>query len=373
MVKIALVTKNKCNFDRMEEFLAPMLYKPRVAASFKIMNDKLDDYVWSVMEPHVTFVDIETDAEEFISGICQNLIKCFPDMSFDDFFYKTESSYSSPTTYLEFVYTQPIWESYVSSQPEQMNNIGCLMSLKHTVIENNIVVIANKYDLSAPKFVTQTDVSKCDLIRVVRRRFFSSAVLIKNNNLIKYYYQNPVALASTVFNLDYEKDSIETVSFTHLKYNLLFFFKQDKTQYVNKCATRIYGRNKIYGDVLVLHELDEKVFANLNIYEIKKINLLSYGKLSDRELSPEENFTIPELEPEAEGQTTKLTPLWSRYLVLHHRSKKLETDPAGCAYCKKKLTETKVVCPHCYRIKYCSTECCIRDFGTSHFEDCVYL
>jgi len=378
MIKIARVEKNKCNFSRMDEFVPPLLHKSHLSADFDKLNDLLNDYIWSELKPYVTFIDV--DINDPMTTICTEITKCFPGIPYDNFFYMTEGSYSSPKAYLEFVYALPTQTSYVKSQPENMNNFGCLMSLKHNVVENSCVVIANKYDLKAEKFVSLMSIRKEDLIRVIRRRYFHSAILIKDNNIIKYYYQNPGALASSVFNLDINTDSVETLSFTHLKYNLIYYFKQDKTKYPNQCATRINAHNKIYGDVLVFNELEENIFTNLGVREFKRLNLLSYGRLCDRELTTEETFSITgtpdqtdqsDHPDQSDTMPNKKDLLWSKYLVSEHRFSKLGQNKNQCIMCKNKI-ETRVICPHCFRPKYCSMECCIHDFSTYHFKECIY-
>lgn len=365
MIKIALVKKNRCSFDRMDEFVPPLLYKQHsVEDSIKLKN-ALDDYIWSVLEQYVTFIDV--DISDMMDVICEKITKDFPDKDYGDFFYMTEGSYSSPKNYLEFIYAQPKWTTYVKSQLENMNNIGCLFSLKHAIIENSCVVISNKYDLTKKKFVSVENITKYDLIKVIRKRYFHSAILIKENSVVKYYYQNPGVLASTVFGLDIEKDSIETLAFTLFKYNLNFNFMADKTKYINQIATRINAQTKIHGDVLVLNELEEHIYTNLSIYEFKRLNLLSYGKLSDRELVEAETFDIGEETSTEE----KRDIIWSKYLVADHRYPLCKQNKKKCMCCGFKI-KNQIDCPHCFRVKYCSIECCVRDFTSFHFGECIY-
>ena len=382
MVKIALIRKNRCNFDRIGEFVVPLLHKPIHSTpdeSFNKLNDALNDYIWSQLEPAITFIDLDiTLGVEMMEIICENIREDFPDKNPDEFFYMTESSYSTPEYFLEFVHAKPLWKSYVFDQISNMNNIGCLMSLRHNVIENNCILIVNKYDLSAPKFVSMTDCTKFHLIEVIRRRYFHSAILIKEKTIVQYYFQNPVALVVALFNLDYaieSTDTIDTMSLTLLKYNLLFYFKQDKQKFINKCATRLIGHHKMYGEVLVFHELEDKIFSNLDIEEVRRLNLLSYGRLEDRKLTAEESssWNTDNSNSESNEKSNSAPALWSKYLVSEHRLLTLSMSEKNnkCMYCNSKIIKL-VVCPHCFRPRYCSEKCCMNDFGRYHFKECIY-
>ena len=100
--------------------------------------------------PYVKF--IEVSEEELITVISQNLTSDFPGKRPDEFFYHTKPSYSFPKKYIEFIYCQPIWKDYNNEKSENINNIGCLMSFDHSVIENKCIVLANKYDLDSASF-----------------------------------------------------------------------------------------------------------------------------------------------------------------------------------------------------------------------------
>jgi len=303
MRTIAVIKKNKCSFGKMEELAMPLLYKQHIPEEKSRLMKNINDYIWSVIEPYVTFINIGTD-DDFMTVICQNLITSFPDKNPGDFFYHTEGSYSSPKKFIELVYCQPMWKDYSGAQPANMNHYGCLFSLKHHVIENDCIIIANRYDLNAPYFTMIDSVTKDDLLRIVRRRFFFTAVLIGSDSMTKYYYQNPSYLVSTIFGMNMT-DKIEKLPFSHLKYNLIYYFKQNKTNYVNQIATRINGSYRVHGDVLVLHEMEENIYTNLSVHEMKRLNVLSYGRLYDRQLKPEENYSITKIEIDDDGKENK--------------------------------------------------------------------
>lgn len=369
MVIIAVIEKNRCNFDRMEEFALPLLYKNHNEETRKRLKKEIDDYIWSEISPHIKFIELD-EMDDFITSVCSNLISNFPDKNPDQFFYHTEGSYSFPKKYIEFIYCQPTF-TYTDGEVDNMNNIGCLLSLKHNVVENTCVVFANRYDLSANNFVVLDSISKEDLIRIIRRRFFFTAILVTpDNQLIKYYYQNPTYLITQIFGVT-QNDNIERLSFCHLKYNFLCYFQHNKSLEINPIATRINGSYRLYGNVLFLHEMEENVYANLSVHEMKRINVLSYGRLYDRNLKAEEIHTIPKIEVNEEGEQTetKTTPYWSRYIVIDHRMNQWQKTKDKCINCLGKMTKP-LVCSKCYRARYCSPKC-EKEFASYHSDECL--
>jgi hypothetical protein len=352
---IAIIKKNKCYFDKLGDYIEPYLYKnltPEERIQFK---KKLHDYLWSIIEPHIVFLDVKED--EIMEKICLSLVG---DHHPDEYYYCTEGSYSSPKKYLELIYSKPYQKE--KNEEKEMNILGCLFSLSHSVILYDCALIGNKFDLQSPHFMKIDSVSKEDIFRVIRRRFFFSSILIKDNEFQKYYYQNPQYLICQVFNMQ-STETIQTLSFSLLKYNLVLYFKDDTTQPINKIATRLNGIYKIYGDVLVLHEMEESIYTNLSLHEIKRLNVLSYGRRYDRELKPEENFEIHASQDnkvdriDTNNQNTKpKIPLWSRYLVLENRMKIWKEKKDKCMYCMQKMEKTHL-CQNCFRIRYCSKEC----------------
>jgi len=372
MPTIAIITKNKCNFDRMEEFAFPLLYREHNKNTRRALKEKLNDYIWSVMAPYISFVTI-TNNDDFFLEICHMAQNDFPDMPPEECMYHTEGSYSTPKRFMELIYSEPQWKSYENSitHPEIMNNIGCLFSLSHHVIENSCIIIANEYDLSQEKYVKMGSITKDDIIRVIRRRYFHTAILIKENSVVKYYYQKVEYLLSVIYGVQSTEEShINTVPCTHLKYNLVFYFNKCATQYVNQIATRINGNQRMYGDVLVLHEMDEGIYANLNIREIKRLNVLSYGSLDDRLLQESEVCKIPVASLDVDGQEQdESVPLWSRYIVIANRLAQWQLNKNICMNCQKHM-EQEIVCQQCFRTKCCTTACHDQHM-IHHTTDCI--
>lgn len=364
---IAVISKNNCQFDDLETYVLPLLYQYHDETTRLQLKNKLNDYLWEIIEPYVTFINCQSDT--FMETICTHLVKEFPDKNLDEFFYHTESSFSFPKKHTELMYCQPTW-SHQKDQKVNMNFIGCLFSLKHNVIENTCVVLANNYDISSQNNIVVGDVTKNDILRMIKRRYFFSAELIKNDTITKYYYQNPGYLVSKLFDLK-EQDTIEKLTVGFLKYNLSFYCNQNKNQYVNKIATRINGLYQLYGDVLVLNEMDEHVYTNLSTHELRRLNVLAYGRLYDRQLKADEIHEESHFEVDEQGKEIekKKTPLWSKYIIIDKRMSEWQNNKNKCFYCNKNI-EKHVTCDKCFRIKYCSVKC-QSEYNNYHSDDCI--
>lgn len=363
---VAIIKKNSCQFDQIRTFLEPLLYREDSKENRKILKDKLNDYLWSVIEPYVTFMEVNQD--DFLEKVCMTLTSEFPERKPDnDFYYHVNGSYSFPKKYIEFAHCQPLWKEYQKSQKENMNCLGCLFSLDHKIVENTCVVFANKYDKNADKNVRLDSITKEDILRVIRRRFYFSAILIKENSLVKYYYQHPKYLISHIYQLT-DNDTIENLPVTFLKYNLVFYFKYQKDKYPNQIATRINGLYRLYGDVLMFHELEENIPANLSIHEAKRLNVLAYGRLYDRQLRNNEIHQETKYEVSEKGESEKqVTPYWSKYLVVENRMANLTKNK--CINCSEEM-KNPIVCDRCYRVKYCSLQC-KKEFNHYHNDECI--
>lgn len=362
-MKFAVIEKNKCNFSQMREFALPLLYKNHSEENRKELKNKINEYIWSEISPYVKIIEIDTE-DDFITSVCESLVSNSDEQK-DDYFYHTEASYSFPKRFIELIYCRQINNKV--NDIDVINSIGCLFSLSHTVIINNCVVIANEYNMEGKNSVSLFPIEKEDLIRVIRRRYFFTAILITpDNQLIKYYYQNLEYLLRTIFDLPTAK-----LSFSHLKYNLTCYFAEHISLPVNPIATRIVGSRRIFGKALFIHELEDNIYANLSIREIKRLNVLSYGKMENRELQEEEvNYeTVMEVDSNGNSKRIKKTPYWSRYLIINNRMKKWKENKNRCMNCSL-LSNKIITCTECYRAIYCSGRCKI-EHENYHKEDCL--
>lgn len=389
MIKVALVKLNKVSFPQMEKYAFPLLYKNHTKSNLTKLNKQLNDYIWSELEPYVSFMEVDSsDTESYIEHICEKITERFDKQTATDFFFRTELSFSYPSSQIELLYAQPMWKGYVDSQQENMNNIGCLFSLLHTVIENDCVLIANDFDHTNPKFAKQRSIRPKDIIKGIRRRYFNTAQLISNDHIIKYYYQNPIELIKQALNVDDEKDQLENGIIEFLGYRLIFAAKiSNENTEINAIATRLCGTNKIHGNVLLFHERDEKILDNLSKKEVQDLNQLAYGRYDDRAIRESEKFeNKPAMADEgaegaegADGTENGAAPppdqsvknYWSKHLIRQKRMSE-KVFPHSCICCFRTLGADKINCPNCHRTIYCSTHCMTKDFREFHYKECIY-
>lgn len=372
MITVAIIEKNRCSFDDIEKYMSPLLYRSISKDERLKLKKELDNYIWSIINPYVKI--IETNKENLLEDSLRAITSNFPDKRIDgDFYFHTESSYSFPKRCLEILYFEPLWDNYKKFQLDNMNNLGCYFSLNHNVIENSCAILSNIYDMDADKNVVIGSTTKEDIIRVIKKRYMFSAILIKNDTIEKYYYQNPKYLICEIFGLT-ESDNINKISVELFGYKLTFYSIYDKNNYVNKIATRMNGSFRLYGNVLVIHELDDNINGNICEHEFKRLNVLSYGRKYDRESYKLESMKEEQIMIDENGnQSTKeIIPYRGRYVVVEEKMQKWKLAKNKCVNCGINIDKPKkpIICDKCFRVKYCS-ETCKKEFDRYHYEECI--
>lgn len=360
-MKIAVIKKNKCVFPEIEKYAKPLLYRILSDQERKMHKKKLNEYMWSVMEDYVEFIEVEK--EQLMNDICCHIIESYKqidsNMNYEDLMVHTEPSYTSSRCFIEILYAD--YGTKIQTPEEEIsiiNNIGCMFSLEHKVVKNTCVVIANSYDESSEKHIALSSVKKEDILRVMRRRYLHSALLIRQYNKHKFYYQNPNIMLATIMDVD-DDQHINRLPVQMFGYNLVIYFDGEYNKYINETATRLNGKHIIRGDVIIISEMETGLYSDFNKKELEKIDILSYGDLKDRE--PDESEKVREDE--------KRTPVWSKYMIVQNRLKK----QIKCGNCSKMIDRsfTKHCCNICNRMLYCSTEC-LSVNGSIHPPECVY-
>jgi len=347
---IAIIKKNKIQFDNLGEYVTPLLYEKHTKTKRQEIKESINNYIWSRIEQHILFVDVH-DQNEFYECLAKEAQLNFPDHCPSECTYFTENSYSTPNNLYEIVYWKPSWNDYVNSSKDItiMNDIGCLANLSHNIIENSCVIISNKYDLNKPKNIDMTNITKNDIIKIIKRRYFQTAILIEEKSLTKYYFQDLKYLVNKLF----DTDNIDIYPFTNLDFNLKFYFNKNATQYVNQIATRINGKHRIYGKTLVVHEMDENIYTNIGIKEIKRLNVLSFSVLQNRETNNDDDNEIP---------------FWNKYIILVKKLNEWNLCKNKCISCGNQ--NSKITCDRCYRVQYCS-DICYDNYKDIHIKECL--
>lgn len=368
MVQIAIIDTNQCVFNDLEKYVIDLLYRPYVKNNiFNELKTKINDYIWSVIKNYVVFVNVsDINNEEFLQNICNILTEKF-NKPLNNFYFHTENSFSFPKKHFEIMHCEPLWNDYKSLVAENINNIGCYFSFEQKIIENRFISLCYKYtDTDNNYTVILDNIAKQDIVRIIKRRHIFSAILIQNDEIIKYYYNNKNYLIEKIFGKNCKITETKT---TILNYNLKLY-SETEANIVNKIGTRLYGEKKLFGDVLIFHEFEENVPANLSIHELKRLNILSYGRMYDRKLKVEEINT--DINPSIDFNSEKKNSIKSRYTVVNNRMKNLKIDNYKsinkCINCNSE--DGSIICSKCFRIKYCSIKC-YNEYMSYHFDDCV--
>ena len=375
MISVAVIEQNSCVFDKIVDYLPALLYQ----SPTKEAKQAVKTFIKDIIDPYISLHTI--NEEDLIQFSCQTLSKSYPDAKLDkDLFFHTEHSFAFPKAYMEIIHCNTIANTDVDDK--RINNIGCLLSLKHTVIEGKCIVIANNYSLQALRSIVLGHIDINMIIKMIQRRYFQSSILITpSGECQKYYYQDPRYLISKLFNIS-EAGFIQKMSFTSFKYNLVMCFIHKQSE-INPLATRINGNYRLHGNVLVIHELDDKIFGSIGVKEISNLGKVSFGRLFDRQLRGKEIHT-----DQGDGKVT--TPYWSKHVVMMNRMKddrlwkccincsdvvkdpgvRLSASVPSTDWRRALADEQPVMCDRCHRAIYCSLQCQI-EYRGHHYDDCI--
>jgi len=341
-MKIAKIEKNEFNLDELEGYLYPLLYTPWKDKGYYPLREKLHSYLSLVISPFVTIIDI--DPADLLSIAVEFISNAYPNREEKEIFYQTQRSYASPKRLIELIFGKPTWGDF-PEENTHINQIGCFCSLNHTYIENRCIILANKYEpLTTGKtmpVVQITDISLLDIVNIIKKRYYTSSVLITPSGIAKYYYQKVEYLTRVIYS-----GSVERVDLTFCGYQLVFYYQENGE--INQMATRICGR-RLSGNVLAIHQVEEDIYANLSLQEIRKLDSLSYRP--------------PDI------QIREFDNPWAKYSYLEGELERRRRGGEKCAYCAEKL-ERGYLCPQCYRVKYCSP-LCIKNSKETHQNVCL--
>lgn len=356
-VTVAVLTQTSELFENMAEYAAPLLYQILETNERRRLKIALNDYLWKTIEPHVSFHEVPLEQEAFLTSISQYLTTPFPEHEMSEFHYNIQASFTSPKTILEIAYAEPIWQQ--KDNPETLPNtnaLGCLFTLDHAIIRNTCIIIANGYDINQPKGAFMKSITREDILRVIRGRYFHSAVIVGHDSMTKMYYQKSEHIVEAVFGRDVLSE-VKRLDVGLFKYCLVFHYLPEpngNTKYVNEICTRIAATKRFYGQVLVLNELHKDVNINLSTHELRRLNVLAYGSLADRDLRFEEI--------DSDKCSTK-------YSIVEARMKCWNYAQQQC-FCCGEIIISPVKCTKCYRLKFCS-EKCRENTVSEHQSECL--
>ena len=205
------------------------------------------------------------------------------------------------------------------------------------------------------------DITIDDFTKILHSKFIHNGIYIpvdSTSSVSQYdYFTHPLEYY-TNDEKDYLKYKLVELDF--MGFSLAFFIETDPTnKKVNKRATRIMGKQAIFGDVVMLTKTTHE-FHDLDLILFNKILKLSYGSMATRELLTSEKENVVK-----DGELPIVT---NRYCVLEKRYNEYKKK---CNNCQEEIIEDKLICGGCYRAIYHNTECQKNDWN-SHKLECLY-
>ena len=200
------------------------------------------------------------------------------------------------------------------------------------------------------------------ITQILYSKFVHKGIYISPNDNeipIEYnYFNHPIEYYNITTEDSFENYKIIDINF--LEFNLCAIIEiNPSNEIVNKPITRLYGKQKINGGVLLISKSTYE-YHDLSLELYKKIMELSFGSLKSRDLNDDEKN-----DKESEN---KLPIVMNKYTILQNRYTNLKNI---CYSCAEPFTEAGMICGGCYRIKYHSLECQKNDWN-NHKNDCLY-
>lgn len=200
------------------------------------------------------------------------------------------------------------------------------------------------------------------ITKILYSKFVHKAIYISTNDSddeIEFdYFDHPIEYHNITTEDGFNNYKIVDINF--LEFNLCMIIELNQlNQNINKKITRLYGKQKINGNVILISKSTHE-YHDLTLDLFNKIMKLSFGPLSSRELTDDEK--------KDEESQNKLPIIINKYTILENRYNKLKKI---CQHCNLSLTDSGLICTGCYRVKYHSSDC-QKDDWNNHKNDCLY-
>jgi hypothetical protein len=234
------------------------------------------------------------------------------------------------------------------------NEIATHLIIDNKKVYGNVVIMRSK--ITDNKTCEPDELSYDNLINLLRLKTIHTGLFVPvKGDVTEYqFYKDPVEGLEVA-----KMQKLGYVESTISKFNLLAFFPIDENTYpINKKVTRLFNR-KIYGDVYLVSRSTESTYENLTSDLYKKLDSISWGHTTNRNLTAEETE-----ETEKEG----LPMISNRYTILEART---QIDYRKCSNCDESNIDKVMSCAGCHRVMYCSKKCQTQDW-IDHRKDCLY-
>lgn len=255
---------------------------------------------------------------------------------------------------------QVCYKSHIKNQTndEELNCLATFLTLTRQKIHGSAVFIKSTIDSQG---MCQHDSSTIDdIVEILFRKVNHIGIILKTNNTIEEFNfkDNPISY----LNSD-DQNNLQFIEMPFLKFNLVAGIeKAPKNNKINKLATKLSGKHRVHGDVILLSRIDEHEYDSLEKDTIESLLIIASKNLSSRELTDEEKNV---------DKVNDLPIVKNKYTILTNR---LKTHQDRCNRCLKKININEpgiITCTGCYRIFYDTNECRLDDWQY-HKDECLF-
>jgi hypothetical protein len=278
---------------------------------------------------------------------------------------------------VEFIGLTPELIGHSPTCNETLNNIyqicfiGTENNENNSMAENTLAsylvgekVLGNAVFISSiitKNFTCTPDNANIDTVsNILYSKFIHSALIIKADDAIDEfkYFDHPIEYYKITKEEDFNNYKI--LEFEYFGFSLCMIIELNpNVPLLNKNITRLYGKEKINGDVILISKSTHEYY-DLSIDVYKKMVKLSYGPIKSRDLKEEDT---------RENEKIEGLPLAiNKYIILENRLSKFKKS---CNYCNSLFSDEVLICSGCYRLRYHASECQKNDWNT-HKSECLH-
>jgi hypothetical protein len=247
-------------------------------------------------------------------------------------------------------------EKHPSSPQDTINSIATYLTGER--VYGNVVFLNSKITSNGTCIPDNSQID--DLVDILVSKFVHKAIFIPHDTsqqVSEFTYQTHP--------LEYFESNEENYkNYTSYEFDIigfglcLFTSNNSNDQNINKRATCLLGKQKLYGNTLLLLKSANEYY-DLDKTTYSKLFKISHAPLSTRKLTQDE-----------EKQDEKINGLpivKNKYCILENRYSNYKNR---CGYCNVDLTK-ELTCTGCYRIKYHDEKCQQSDWF-EHKKECLH-
>lgn len=240
---------------------------------------------------------------------------------------------------------------------ENINGIASYLTTTKNEIYGKVVLISSK--------ITETGVCSPETLekgmirKILYEKLIHKGVIVYPKGMVEEfrYIKDPIEGTQE------PKENLRWTEIPILNFNLIAVIELNpKEAEINEVVTRISGKEKIMGKVMIVSKTTEVEYVDLDKELLKKIDKIAYGRIHKRRLSQEEKRN---------GEKIEGRPIVrNRYCILEKRIEEYENEQEKCENCGEEFKEEGKICKGCYRVKYHNKECQKEDW-LNHKNECV--